>query len=257
MHASPLGEKPPFFLLAGDSTTAVGGGWGDGFLQTTLKAPASGLNYGHSGATTVSFRAGGDWNKVLEQVGSHLEEFQVFVTIQFGHNDQKPASNISLQAYGTNLATFASEVVHAGGEPILVTPLTRRGFDEASHPPKVIENLANERLKTLQVAEENGVMWIDLNWASQEYVNAIGPQASWAYDLAEGDHTHLNAVSVLFRGFPMMVMLADLMGVSKYGSVVFGRLVSDLLLEKYGQIFEEWTLPNATLSEALKEGKPA
>ncbi|KXT13667.1 hypothetical protein AC579_4991 [Pseudocercospora musae] len=228
-HASSLHirqDKPLFFLLAGDSTTAVEGGWGDGFLDTTLKAPASGLNHGHSGATTVSFRSGGDWNEVLEQLESHVEEFQVFVTIQFGHNDQKPAANISLDQYGSNLATFASEVVDAGGEPILLTPLARRSFDDSSDPPKVIENLANERLKTIDVAEENGVEWIDLNWASQEYCNKIGPEASWGYDLAEGDHTHLN----------------------DYGSVVFGRLVSDLLLEKYGEKFEEWTVPNATLS---------
>jgi hypothetical protein len=55
------------FVLAGDSTTAVNGGWGDGFIQT-LQVPANGKNLGHSGATTVSFRAGGDWNKVLSSV---------------------------------------------------------------------------------------------------------------------------------------------------------------------------------------------
>ncbi|KAF7184978.1 Rhamnogalacturonan acetylesterase RhgT [Pseudocercospora fuligena] len=238
INASPLHtrqDKPPFFLLAGDSTTAIGGGWGDGFLDTTLKTPASGLNYGHSGATTVSFRAGGDWDEVLEQLQAHQEEFEVFVTIQFGHNDQKAAANISIDQYGENLAIFASEVVDAGGEPILLTPLTRRGFDDSSEPPEVVDNLANERIKTIEIAEENGVKWIDLNLASQEYVNAIGPEASWEYDLAEGDHTHLN----------------------DYGSVVFGRLVSDLLVEKYGEIFEEWTVPNATLSAALEEGIPA
>lgn len=39
--------RPPFFVLAGDSTTAVqsegGGGWGDGFLSF-LRAPAAGAN---------------------------------------------------------------------------------------------------------------------------------------------------------------------------------------------------------------------
>lgn len=43
---------PPYFLLAGDSTTATqssnGGGWGDGFLNKTLKSGASGYNYGHN-----------------------------------------------------------------------------------------------------------------------------------------------------------------------------------------------------------------
>lgn len=47
-------DKPAAFFLAGDSTTAVqstgGGGWGNGFLNTTLKNGATGKNYGHNGA---------------------------------------------------------------------------------------------------------------------------------------------------------------------------------------------------------------
>jgi hypothetical protein len=74
--------KPAYFVLAGDSTTAPNGGWGDGFLNTTLRSPASGINLGHSGATTVSFREGGDWAAVLEQVKTHTETHHVFVTIQ-------------------------------------------------------------------------------------------------------------------------------------------------------------------------------
>lgn len=79
-------SKPPYFILAGDSTTAVqssgGGGWGVGFLNTTLRAPASGIDLGHNGATTVSFRAGGDWDNVLNIATEHQDENQVFVTIQ-------------------------------------------------------------------------------------------------------------------------------------------------------------------------------
>ena len=42
--ALPKATKPPYFILAGDSTTAVqsegGGGWGTGFLTTTLTSGA-------------------------------------------------------------------------------------------------------------------------------------------------------------------------------------------------------------------------
>lgn len=75
-------KKPAYFVLAGDSTTAVDGGWGDGFLETAVREPAAGINLGHSGATTVSFRDGGDWAAVIEQVRSHTKSHQVFVTIQ-------------------------------------------------------------------------------------------------------------------------------------------------------------------------------
>lgn len=252
--ASPsrLRGKPAYFVLAGDSTTAPDGGWGDGFLSTAVRSPAGGINLGHSGATTVSFRNGGDWAHVLEEVKNHTKSHNVFVTIQvsrphsnlltilstpdpnvqFGHNDQKPEKNISLADFSTNLATFAQEILSAKGTPILVSSLTRRSF--TGTPPRVVENLANERNATITVAQTLGTRWIDLNRASTDYVNAIGPNASWAYNYLPDDRTHLN----------------------DRGSVVFGRLVSDLLVEKYKDIVA-WTKPNATLSAALKEGVPA
>lgn len=76
---------PPAFFLAGDSTTAAqsccGGGWGNGFL-TTLHGGALGSNFGHNGATTVSFVQGADWADVLESVGRYEVNYMPFVTIQ-------------------------------------------------------------------------------------------------------------------------------------------------------------------------------
>lgn len=72
--------KPPAFFLAGDSTTAVGGGWGDGLLAT-LRSPAWGVNIGQSGATTVSFENGGNWTNVTTHVQDYAEEYDPYVTI--------------------------------------------------------------------------------------------------------------------------------------------------------------------------------
>ena len=83
--ASPintLAVKPIYWLLAGDSTTAPKGGWGDAYLSTTVASGSSGHNYGHSGATTASFRAGGDWGKVIKDIGTNKEKYDVHVTIQ-------------------------------------------------------------------------------------------------------------------------------------------------------------------------------
>ena len=223
-------SKPVYFVLAGDSTTAVNGGWGDGFLENTLLAPAAGINLGHSGATTVSFRAGGDWANVLDEIESHTATHEVFVTIQFGHNDQKADKNISIPDYATNLRAFAEEVTSALATPILVTSLTRRTFKNGS----VVENLSNERAATIEVAEDLGVGFIDLNKASTDYVNAIGSSAADYYNLAAGDRTHLNG----------------------WGGVVFGRMVSDLLVEKFEDV-KAWTVPNATLSEQIRDGVAA
>ncbi|KAF2134676.1 carbohydrate esterase family 12 protein [Dothidotthia symphoricarpi CBS 119687] len=226
-------EKPIYWALVGDSTTAPDGGWGDAFLSTTVAEPSSGKNFGHSGATTKSFRNGGDWGNVIKDVAAHKNESRVYVTIQFGHNDQKPANNVSLDEYKTNLANFASEASGAGATPILLTPLTRRAFNSTTG--KVIENLSVERAATIEVAEANDVHWIDLNRASTDYVNAIGQKAADMYNLASGDRTHVNV----------------------WGGVVFSRIVSDLLVEKYAGEFEGATVKNETLSALIADGKPA
>jgi hypothetical protein len=68
-HAGPSDEGTPLFVLAGDSTTAVNGGWGDGFIHT-LRESNRGQNLGQSGATTVSFRNSGNWDRVMRPVHS-------------------------------------------------------------------------------------------------------------------------------------------------------------------------------------------
>ena len=251
----PRADEPIYWLLAGDSTTAPGGGWGDAFLSTTVAPGSSGANYGHSGATTASFRAGGDWAQVLDEVARHKESYRVYVTIQvsklppslpplalagrkdmltrekFGHNDQKETSGVTLPAYATNLASFASEALAAGATPILLTPLTRRTFSGGA----VLENLANETAATISVAEENGLHWVDLNKASTKYVNAIGQEKADAYNLARGDRTHVNV----------------------WGGVVFARVVSGLLVGKYPEEFVGVTVGNETLSKLIEEGGAA
>jgi hypothetical protein len=119
-HFSAL--KPAYFLLAGDSTTATqsvgGGGWGDGFLNFTLKAGSSGRNYGHNGATTKSFREGGDWDHLMTEAKTKTTNYTVYVTIQFGHNDQKATSGVNLTQYSDNLIAFAREVSSIGAIPV-------------------------------------------------------------------------------------------------------------------------------------------
>ncbi|KAH8727741.1 SGNH hydrolase-type esterase domain-containing protein [Phaeosphaeriaceae sp. PMI808] len=231
---APLLERAPtpvYWLLAGDSTTAPGGGWGDAFLSTTVAKGSSGHNWAKGGASTKSFRDGGYWKSVIDDIKKYKSNYKVYTTIQFGHNDQKANSGVSLTQYATNLGVMADEVVAAGGIPILVTPLTRRTFSGG----KVVENLANETAKTISVAKEKSRYYINLNKASTAYVNAIGSAAADKYNLASGDRTHVN----------------------EWGGVVFARIVSDLLLEAYPDRFKDVTVANATLSATIKAGKPA
>jgi len=232
-------NKPPAFFLAGDSTTAAqtfpdsGGGWGTGFFAT-LQNGALGSNYGQNGATTVSFAAGGQINDLVESVSRYTEYFNVFVTIQFGHNDQKAAANISIPEFSANLAAFAAQVKSLGAIPILTTSLSRRNFNTSLSPPSIILDLAPQVAAALSVAQSTNTTFIDLNLASTNYLNSIGQADANLYDLAAGDTTHLNPA----------------------GSIVFGYLVRNLIssLDGVSELVAGYFKVNETLDEALKSG---
>jgi lysophospholipase L1-like esterase len=77
------------------------------------------VNPGHDSATTVSFVEGSAPNRanITSELQANNEMYDCWVTIQFGHNDQKPAANISLSEYQTNLQNLAEEVKELGGHP--------------------------------------------------------------------------------------------------------------------------------------------
>lgn len=111
---SAQAAKSPFFILTGDSTVATGGGWGDALINGTKKL-GGGINLAKNGATTVSFRDQGLWDKALEQINTQKKKHEAIVTIQFGHNDQK---TLTLEEYSDNLSTMIGEVKSAGGTAV-------------------------------------------------------------------------------------------------------------------------------------------
>ncbi|KAL1595555.1 hypothetical protein SLS59_008192 [Nothophoma quercina] len=223
--------KPPAFFLAGDSTTAVqsagGGGWGDGFLNTTLKNGATGKNFGHNGATTVSFRSGGDWAIVLSAAKTAASKYTPYVTIQFGHNDQKPEKNISMADLTANLVKFVDEARAVGATPILVTSLSRRKYSNG----KVQESLADVTAAAKEAASKSKADIIDLNGASTKYLNSIGADNAATYNLNPTDFTHLNAE----------------------GSVVFGNLVAQLIDAEVPEV-KKYVVPVKNIAAALNAG---
>ncbi|KAI0453542.1 SGNH hydrolase-type esterase domain-containing protein [Xylaria acuta] len=231
----PRAATPPAFILAGDSTTAVqaanGGGWGNGFLSFLI-SPATGVNKGHNGATTKSFVDGGDWDVVKGLVSDYQDDGDnIYVTIQFGHNDQKDTSGVTLEQFTQNLVAFAGDVKALGGTPLLITPLTRRSFTSNN---TASDSLHDQRLATISAAESAGATYLDLNAASLAYIDAIGEDAAHAYNLKDDDNTHLN----------------------DWGSVVFGRIVADLLIEEKPEL-GQWIAANETMSELIMKGLPA
>lgn len=116
---------------------------------------------------------------------------------------------------------------------LLATPLSRRNFNSTTG--RVIEDLADQRNTTIAVANSIGVDYIDLNEASVNYLNAIGPNASATYNLSPSDFTHLNPT----------------------GSIVFGDMLSWLLTTttSVGMSLEAYTAPSPQVIHAIKNGK--
>lgn len=212
-------------------THSIGQGWGDGFLNTTLHNGATGKNFGHNGATTVSFRAGGDWSWVLGNASASLPSYDPYITIQFGHNDQKPAANISITEFTANLVQFVKDVRAVPATPILVTSLSRRNYQNTTNGEKIVENLADVTAAAINAATEAKCTYINLNKASEDYLNAIGPQDAYTYNLNPTDYTHLN----------------------KEGSIVFGNLVATLMNQNVTGV-GEYVVPEAEIAKALEEG---
>jgi lysophospholipase L1-like esterase len=220
---------PPYFVTTGDSTVAVGGGWGNGFLSF-LKSPSGGINPAKGGTTTASFRAQGLWDNALNTVRSKKGSNEVIVTIQFGHNDQKENSWVTPAQFKDNLKIMANDVKSAGGTPIIITSLTRRTFSGG----KVVENLSQHAQLAREAANETGTKFLDLNVASTKYINAIGGANADKYNLASGDRTHLNVG----------------------GEKVFGRMVADLLIKARPDV-EQFITPNKAISDKIAAGQYA
>jgi lysophospholipase L1-like esterase len=174
--SAPKRINPSKIILVGDSTTAVWGGWGPSFCAYHVTSFAACLNLARGGRSSGSYRVEGSWDVALGEMrtpGYH----DIWVLIQFGHNDQpgKPGRSTDLATeFPANLARYVDEVRAAGAKPILVTPLTRRMFKDG----KLDNDLAPWAEAAKRVAKQKGVPLLDLNAESAAAVQAMGEVAA-------------------------------------------------------------------------------
>ncbi|MFL6863145.1 MAG: GDSL-type esterase/lipase family protein, partial [Allosphingosinicella sp.] len=131
------------------------------------------VNLARGGRSSGSYRAEGSWDLALAEMRTPGYS-EIWVLIQFGHNDQpgKPGRSTDLKTeFPANLRRYVAEAKAAGARPVLLTPLTRRQF--------VRGTLKNDLLPWAEavrrVAAETGVPLVDLNARSAQAVQALGP----------------------------------------------------------------------------------
>jgi DNA sulfur modification protein DndE len=153
-------EKPTIFLC-GDSTMAnkmpidfPETGWGMPFA-TYFTDAISIQNHAVNGRSTKSFRALGHWKGVISQVKAGD-----YVFLQFGHNDAKLSDTLRFAApqtdYRNNLTKYIEEIRAKGANPVLLTPVMRRKFNEKGEfvdghgeYPAVVRDLAKKLIVPL------------------------------------------------------------------------------------------------------------
>ena len=182
--------------LMGDSTMAEKDlsngnperGWGmqfPNFVDSTFRV----VNYAQNGRSTKSFIDRGLWGQVYEAI-----QPGDYVFIQFGHNDAKADDPEryapAFGAYQDNLRRFIRGARAKGATPVLLTPVARRWFKEG----KLDRTCHKDYPAAMkQVAEEEGVVLLDMTTRSLDWLESLGDEASKAYFMistGKDDNTH-------------------------------------------------------------------
>ncbi|MBS7458509.1 rhamnogalacturonan acetylesterase [Coralloluteibacterium stylophorae] len=160
-------------VLVGDSTTAVQGGWGPAFCAHHVTSFVACVDLARGGRSSYSYRAEGSWDLALAEMRVAGYD-EVWVLVQFGHNDQpgKPGRSTDLEReFPQNLRRYVAEIRAAGARPVLLTPLTRRQFEDG----RLLDDLAPWAEAVRTVARETATPLLDLHARSREIVQALGP----------------------------------------------------------------------------------
>ena len=171
-------KRTPTWFLCGDSTMAdyppkdaPMTGWGQ-----ALKGLAEGVyveNCAVCGRSSKSFIA----EKRLNYVELCLRKGDKLL-IQFGHNDEKPdaeRATVARITYPEYLGMYIDAARRQGAEPILLTPIARRHFDENGQ----LKHTHGEYPAAMRdLAEYRGVRLLDMEKATEALLVSLGDKGS-------------------------------------------------------------------------------
>ena len=187
-----LPEGTRILAIIGDSTVSEypqdnpARGWGQ-YIQPYFNDSVRVFNLAKRGRSTKTFITQGLWQQTL-----YIKPD--YVLIQFGHNDSHdPGRKESTDAetdYRDYLRRYIIDSRAIAAQPVLVTPMYRRKFDDSGN---IDDNLLPYANAMKAVAKEMNVPLIDLNSASEKYYLQYGPDKAQELASKPGDQTHFNA----------------------------------------------------------------
>ena len=146
-------------------------GWGQ-MLPCMFDDGVAVANYAESGERADTFISSGRMDKILS-----LLQPGDFVFAQFGHNDERLAGDEGdgCEAFAGRLKEIAEKVKEKGANPVFVTPVQRRVFDDTGC---LAETHGDYPDGVRAAAEEEGVAVIDLHDGSSAILTSMGPEQS-------------------------------------------------------------------------------
>lgn len=167
-------------FIAGDSTVQTydkkwepKAGWGQ-MISRFFSSEIMFENHAISGRSSKSFINEGRLTRIFKEVKPND-----YLLIQFGHNDAKknrPELYTSVEDFKKYLKIYVDGARQRGATPILITPIGRRIFNEATGKFNVSFPEYVQGMKV--VAKELDVLLVDLSALSVAYYNKIGPKGT-------------------------------------------------------------------------------
>lgn len=233
----PANPELPSLILIGDSTVrngrgdGAGGqwGWGDSLGDFFDLSRINVVNRAIGGLSSRTFLTQGHWERALT-----LAKPGDFVMMQFGHNDNGPLNDTS-RARGTikgvgeeteaidNLMTKQHEVVHTYGwylrkfvrdakahglTPIVCSLVPRKTWKDG----KIVRSADGYAGWAKQVAEQEGVAFIDLNERIAQAYDALG--AAKVEAMFADPHTHTSRLGAALNASMVVAGVRDLPNVA-------------------------------------------
>jgi lysophospholipase L1-like esterase len=203
-----LAQRSPIMVyLAGDSTLAGKAlnkrpetGWGENLQQYFDDQKVKVENHAQNGRSTKSFIDEGRWQKIVDALKPGD-----YVFIQFGHNDQKSEDpkryGEANGGYRDNLIRFVGDVRAKEANPVLLTPVMRRRFNEKGEfydthgdYPDAVRRVAGElKVPLIDMHRKSAALLIKFGEAeSKKLFLQLAPNEHPNYPKGVEDNTHFS-----------------------------------------------------------------
>jgi lysophospholipase L1-like esterase len=205
--------KPTLYII-GDSTVKNGDGtgknnqmgWGTVIPPFFDTSKINIENHAIGGRSSRTFISDGRWDKILETLKTGD-----YVLMQFGHNDASPLDDTArargtirgigteskeiynpikkikevVYTYGFYMRKFVQDAKAKGAIPIMCSLVPRNGWKDG----KVNRSSDNYALWAKQVAEQEGIKYIELNGLIANAYDKMGQEAVKKFFIADNTHT--------------------------------------------------------------------